>query len=41
MYVPNHFKEDDQEKLQQYIRGYSSTFAVTASETRQLNTRRA
>lgn len=29
MYVPNHFKEDDQEKLQQYIRGYSFGDAPT------------
>ena len=30
MYVPNHFKEDDQETLQQYIRDYSFGLLVVA-----------
>lgn len=30
MYVPNHFKEDDQEKLQQHIRDYSFGILVIA-----------
>lgn len=32
MYVPNHFKEDDQEKLQQYIRDYSFGLLVVADD---------
>lgn len=32
MYVPNHFKEDDQEKLQQYVRDYSFGMLVIADE---------
>lgn len=30
MYVPNHFKEEDQEKLQQYIRDYSFGLLIVA-----------
>lgn len=30
MYVPNHFKEDDREKLQQYIRDYSFGLLIIA-----------
>ncbi len=32
MYVPNHFKEEDQEALQQYIRDYSFGLLVMADE---------
>ncbi len=32
MYVPNHFKEDDVEKLQQYIRDYSFGLLVIADD---------
>lgn len=32
MYVPNHFKEDDREKLQQYIRDYSFGMLVMADD---------
>lgn len=32
MYVPNHFKEDDVAKLQQYIRDYSFGLLVIADD---------
>ena len=32
MYIPNHFKEADQEKLQQYIRDYSFGMLVIADD---------
>lgn len=32
MYVPNHFKEEDQEKLQQYIRDYGFGLLVIADD---------
>lgn len=32
MYVPNHFKEEDQEKLQKYIRDYSFGLLVLADD---------
>lgn len=32
MYVPNHFKEDDQETLQQYIRDYAFGLLVIADD---------
>ena len=32
MYVPNHFKEENQEKLQQYIRDYSFGLLVIADD---------
>lgn len=32
MYVPNHFKEEDEEKLQQYIRDYSFGLLVIADD---------
>ena len=32
MYAPNHFKEQNQEKLQQYIRDYSFGRLVVADD---------
>ncbi|MDI9243596.1 FMN-binding negative transcriptional regulator [Marinobacter sp. CHS3-4] len=32
MYIPNHFKEDDQDKLQQYIRDYSFGMLIIADD---------
>lgn len=32
MYVPNHFKEDDQDKLQQYIRDYGFGLLIVADD---------